>query len=260
MTQDVLDGLSPATLRAVARQLREGPGASDAPHFQTVPASHAGALAARLHELEMSLASPDAVAGALDLLAGHKERTEAARPRAEVVWSGPEGQSPRHRTTLAVVQEMFATFQHSLLISTYSIDAGERADGLFGALATRMDQNPSLSVRFFLNLPFPKHGELPGDVISAFKTRFIDLIWPGTRLPEVWYDPRVLKPGARSVLHAKCVVADGREVFVTSANFTEAAHERNVELGLLVRGVEAARSVERPFDALVQGEHALRLL
>ena len=35
-------------------------------------------------------------------------------------------------------------------------------------------------------------------------------------------------------MHAKCVVADSRHVFVSSANFTEAAQERNVEIGLLL--------------------------
>jgi len=53
----------------------------------------------------------------------------------------------------------------------------------------------------------------------------------------VW-DSFAKKPDADSlsaVVHAKCAVADGRLAFVTSANLTPAALERNMELGLLIR-------------------------
>lgn len=36
-------------------------------------------------------------------------------------------------------------------------------------------------------------------------------------------------------MHAKCVVTDETAAFLTSANFTEAAQERNIEVGLLSR-------------------------
>jgi len=39
----------------------------------------------------------------------------------------------------------------------------------------------------------------------------------------------------RSSLHAKCVVVDNEYVFVSSANFTEAGQERNIEVGLNIR-------------------------
>ena len=67
--------------------------------------------------------------------------------------------------------------------------------------------------------------------------------WPDDlRLPEVWYCP--------TTLHAKCVVVDGRWVFVTSANFTEAAQERNIEVGLLSRSAALAARVAGHFESL----------
>lgn len=48
-------------------------------------------------------------------------------------------------------------------------------------------------------------------------------------------------------------MADGYAVFVTSANFTEAALERNVELGMLVRDRALAASVTGHFRALIEG-------
>jgi cardiolipin synthase len=49
-------------------------------------------------------------------------------------------------------------------------------------------------------------------------------------------DPQALDPeGPGGVLHAKAVVADDEAVFITSANLTEAALDRNIELGVLIR-------------------------
>ena len=52
----------------------------------------------------------------------------------------------------------------------------------------------------------------------------------------MYYDPRALDlEGPGGVLHAKAVVADDEKVFITSANLTEAAWDRNIELGVLIR-------------------------
>ncbi|TMQ33925.1 MAG: hypothetical protein E6K70_10465 [Planctomycetota bacterium] len=66
--------------------------------------------------------------------------------------------------------------------------------------------------------------------------RFRNREWPkDSRLPEVYFDPRslALDPKKRACMHAKCIVIDRKTVFVSSANFTEAAQERNLEVGLL---------------------------
>jgi phosphatidylserine/phosphatidylglycerophosphate/cardiolipin synthase-like enzyme len=44
---------------------------------------------------------------------------------------------------------------------------------------------------------------------------------------------------------------DEQRLFVSSANFTEAAHERNIEVGLLVRSPALAAKLVGYFDALV---------
>ncbi len=65
--------------------------------------------------------------------------------------------------------------------------------------------------------------------------------------------PRSLEPdGPGGVLHAKAVVADREAVFVTSANLTEAALDRNIELGLLVRDRALAASVVSHFRGLIR--------
>jgi len=40
---------------------------------------------------------------------------------------------------------------------------------------------------------------------------------------------------ARASQHVKCILVDGVTASITAANFTESAHERNIELGALFR-------------------------
>jgi phosphatidylserine/phosphatidylglycerophosphate/cardiolipin synthase-like enzyme len=70
----------------------------------------------------------------------------------------------------------------------------------------------------------------------------------------VVYDPRALGEGesARASMHAKCVVIDGHTAFVGSAVLTEAAQQRNIEVGLIVRTPEVAYALKAHFDALIR--------
>ena len=57
--------------------------------------------------------------------------------------------------------------------------------------------------------------------------------------------------GNAGVLHAKCVVADGRWLFISSANLTEHAFTVNMELGVLISGGKLPLRVEEHFDGLI---------
>ena len=116
----------------------------------------------------------------------------------------------------------------------------------FEVLARRMDETPSLQVTLLLNIQRKRGDTTRADAARAAGSRIASgrTDWPGDAQPE-----RLLRPAvARArwpdgVLHAKAVVADDETVFVTSANLTEAAFDRNIELGLLVRDRALAASV-----------------
>ncbi len=74
-------------------------------------------------------------------------------------------------------------------------------------------------------------------------------------------DPRSLAISSHqgASLHAKCVVTDGRWTLLSSANFTEAAQERNIEAGVLLDDPTFAQRVTRQFDLLVEDETLQRL-
>jgi phosphatidylserine/phosphatidylglycerophosphate/cardiolipin synthase-like enzyme len=48
------------------------------------------------------------------------------------------------------------------------------------------------------------------------------------------------------------VVVDGRWTLLTSANFTEAAQERNIEAGVVIDDTRLAERVERQLDQFVE--------
>src|SRR5690606_25757394 len=92
-------------------------------------------------------------------------------------------------------------------------------------------------------------------LVRRFAERFWRTDWPGSARPRVFYDPRSLElDGPKGVLHAKAVVADDEAVLVTSANLTEAALDRNIELGLLVRDRALGISLTRHLQLLIDRE------
>ncbi len=121
-------------------------------------------------------------------------------------------------------------------------------------MSERMDAKPDLSVKLLLNIT-RKWGDTtaPEHLITKFADQFWAKDWPGQRRPEVFYYPRSLDLDATTgVLHAKGVVVDDEAAFVTSANFTEAALDRNIEVGVLSRDRTLAASLVTHFRVLIE--------
>jgi len=140
---------------------------------------------------------------------------------------------------------------NSLLITGFALHNGP---SVLGHLAQRMDARPALDVVLCLDVSRP-----PGDtsdsqaIIAAFTTRFRQAEWPGRRAPRLFYDPRSLARGVeeRSVLHAKIVIADSSWTLVGSANLTEAALKRNIEIGVMVSLPAFAGRLRGHVEALI---------
>lgn len=204
-------------------------------------------LAALEEFTRLGLTGPAAAAWLRSL---NEEWTRA--PQTDLVWSGPKVPGVHARETRRVYEELLGGAGRSLWISTYAFFDGPRA---FEVLARRMDEVPGLEVTLLLNIQRRKGDTTDAEhLVRRFADRFWRDDWPGTARPRVFYDPRALDPDAPSgVLHAKAIVADDQTVFVTSANLTEAALDRNIELGLLLRDRAVAGSVVAHFRGLIEG-------
>ena len=255
-----LRALPTRTLADLAQALRDGRLTGAATAFMVRYAAPAVGVtaAAELSSLLASGLGPQHAALLLDALAAELE------PRGnsavlELVTSGPDIAGTT-RDTGVVLRELFAEAERRVLVVGFAVHQGRE---IFAALADRMRQRANLAVRLCLDIR-----RAPGDrtrsdlLLRRFAGRFVRHEWPGPRLPEVFYDPRSLaEDGAlRASLHAKCVVADGARVFIGSANLTEAAQLRNIEIGVAVTGTLIADAVERHLEALIAGGHLRPLL
>jgi phosphatidylserine/phosphatidylglycerophosphate/cardiolipin synthase-like enzyme len=253
---EALLALSSRDVREIAAALRAGrlsPPLNSVALLRVLPATAAGAVAADLQELASRGFNPAQLASALDLLVEDRARRRTVEDAVELVTSGPEAPGVTNRDTAVVVRELFAHAERSVLVAGYAVYQGRQ---VFRALADRMHERQQLKVRLFLDVRRgPGDTSAAGEVVRRFVHQFRTREWPPDRtVPEVFYDPRALdaSPQHRASLHAKCVVVDAEAVFVSSANFTEAAQNRNVEVGLLIRSELLADRLARHFEALTE--------
>ena len=183
---------------------------------------------------------------------------EATSPSVNVVVSGPDA-AAAGRDTGVVIRQMFARARRRVLAAGFAIYQGK---SIFEVLAHKLDEDDRLEATLCVDVRRPNGDtSLESQIVARFAQNFVTNEWPGYRRPEVYYDPRSLDRSdhTTSAMHAKCVVIDGEEALVTSANFTEAAQVRNIELGLQVASSVVARRIEEHFEALIRNNHLKRL-
>ena len=190
---------------------------------------------------------------------GEQHRAETGR--LELVMTGPEPPGAMIRDTGVVVRQMFLNATQSICICGFAVYQGK---DIFLSLANRMLSAPDLTVRMYLNIERPYGDSAPTDtLIAKFQQRFRETQWPkDVRLPDVYFDPRALEheeAGKSACLHAKFVIADSRQVFISSANFTEAAQQRNIEAGVLSENASLAGELRLHFQSLIDHGHLERM-
>jgi phosphatidylserine/phosphatidylglycerophosphate/cardiolipin synthase-like enzyme len=171
---------------------------------------------------------------------------------ATLVWSGPEEGETVTRDTGVVLRELFDRAQRTVLVVGFAVHQGK---SVFKKLAERMDAEPAFDVRMCLNIERKyRDTTLTPELLKRFLDRFAREQWAGARLPTIYYDPRTLieTEEKRASLHAKCVIVDSLIAFVTSANFTEAAQARNIEVGALIDDAAFASSLQSQFEMLIR--------
>ena len=248
-----LYNLSVTNLRTLASALRSGPlafGLSKSA-IQQIVGDKSSELTLCLEQLQRSGLSAKHVAVLVDAIADTRVCAPDPAVMFEMVLSGPDVPGIPTEDTAAVVQTLFREAKSEILLVGYAVYKGER---LFEPLAAKFRENPDLKVTFCLDIA-RRFGDtsLDSEIVRRFAAEFRKHHWPWLELPAVYYDPRGLTPVAdqRASLHAKCVVVDRCSALITSANFTEAAQYRNIELGLLIRHRPIAERISEYFKGLI---------
>ncbi len=248
-----LHELSPYELRALAASLRSGVLAvgTSTQAMEQVVGTRSGNVARVIEQLRDAGWSAAQMSTMLDAIAEAKAQGLQSREEFELVLSGPEIPGMPTADTAAVVRSMIESAHDEILLVGYAVHNGKR---LFEPLAQRMRARPSLNVRFCLDIARKfTDTSLASEIVRRFGRDFRERHWPWPDLPEVFHDPRALAdtPKDRASLHAKCVVVDRKQALVTSANFTQAAQERNLEIGVLVRDPAFVNRLAGLFDVLI---------
>lgn len=233
---DILDSLVGALIGG-----RLGP-ASTRGRIEDIAPQAASARAIEQMLRLSSGATGESLALAVASAASTRARMDESGARIQIVWTGPEEERNPTRRTDQVILEMIRAAKHRLLVVSYAVyDVSEIIEALIDALKRGVEVTVVL--------------DLSGEAEGTWNNRDA-LKWPkDAPIPNFLHWPETnVKPVDRRKppkLHAKCVVADGRELLVTSANLTSHAMERNMELGVRVSGGRAAEEVERHFANLI---------
>jgi hypothetical protein len=163
------------------------------------------------------------------------------RPEIEIAWTGPEANGPLVRPTRLVIEEMLRGVRETgeVLLVGYAFTAphGSAMEGVIALL----EEAARKSAKVTLVL----HKDEEDDARPAIERMWDVFLKKPTVLT---WTPSQEHPYTK--LHAKALIVDRVEMLVGSANFTFLGLESNLELGLRVRGRQAAEVAER-FDHLI---------
>jgi phosphatidylserine/phosphatidylglycerophosphate/cardiolipin synthase-like enzyme len=236
---DLVALLPPSKIKAIADRFRGLMSAEcDGSLLQpvTTPAARAALdhLIAAWRQTEIS---GDVLAGILvgAAFAHQKAQSESS---VELVWTGPTTPFVATRRTEQVLLDLIGHAQSDLfLVSFVAYDVSSVVDALNGAAARGID------IRILLETSMSHGGSLSVDPIATMR-RCVPLA-----TLYVWTDRPT--PFAEGRVHAKVAVADGNEAFLTSANLTGHALEKNMEAGVLISGGLVPKGLRQHLHALI---------
>lgn len=255
----ILATLSDAALTALATGVEAGwlSGSSPDSAFTGLAGENGAAVAGWVGSLETAAFTSAQIARLFRAILAGRQRDRVLVP--DLVVSGPDVPGVPTADTYAVVQSLFQEAQNEIVLAGYAFHNGKL---LFERLAEQKKKRPQLRILFHVDVP-RRAGDTsaPEAIVLRYAEEFRQRHWPWKPFPEVYYDPRALHTDShtRASLHAKVVVVDRVKLFLTSANFTEAAQQRNVEMGLLSHAAYLAEQVAAYFEGLRQSGQLLRL-
>lgn len=212
---------------------------------QSVPQPHLRSLV-----LDMMMAWEQQAADVAPAEVALMLRTAAATTRSvkeaqtiELVWTGPFVAGPAMRRTDQALLQVINAAQHSLLIVSFAV---YKIPAIAAAIVRAAERG--VMIRICVEAPEPSGQKMAHDTIKALGTavaqRAAIYVWPSKKRPTDEH-------GRAGVLHAKCAVADGRVLFLSSANLTDNAMTLNMELGVLVQSATHAARVEAQFEQMI---------
>ena len=172
------------------------------------------------------------------LAAGHVFTKATSQQSTELVWTGPTTPFVSARRTEQALLQVINAAQQSLFITSF---VAYDVSTIVRALNAANERGVVISM--LLELSLDHGGSITFDAIGKMRTQV-----PDARL-YAWHDKA--EPFSNGCVHAKVAVADGRMCFITSANLTGHAMEKNMEAGVLISGGHIPRLLKDHLTSLV---------
>lgn len=164
-------------------------------------------------------------------------------PKMQLVWSGPLPEGIPIRSTEQVIIELIENASESLFISSFAV---YKAKNVLEKIKEALDRGINVSILF--ETPDSSHFKIKVDPLKILPDQILEkaniYIWP--------FNKRIKneKDDVGS-LHAKFVIQDDSRLFISSANLTESAFERNIELGVLIYDKAVIRKLKDHLKNLI---------
>jgi len=235
----VVSLVSPAKVEAIASRIRRTDMARSASALNGVVGTPVatGVIDQLVDAWQSHPVSPDELASML-VAASHVFIKASSEQSTELVWTGPT--TPfvsARRTEQALLQVINAATSTLFIMSFVAYDVS----GIVKALNDASSRGVLISM--LLESSQDHGGSITIDAIGKMKT-----LIPAARL-YAWRDKA--EPFSEGRVHAKVAVADTGTCFITSANLTGFAMEKNMEAGVLITGGRIPRLLDEHLRSLV---------
>lgn len=235
----VVSLVSPEKVQSIANRIRQAGTSKVASSLSSVvgtPAA-AGVVDQLVEAWRTTRVGADELASML-LAAGHVFTKVANQQSTELVWTGPT--TPfvsARRTEQALLQVINAAEQTLFITSFVAYDVSTIVKALNAAAAR------GVAISMLLELSQGHGGSISFDAIGKMRA-----LVPAAKL-YAWRDKAA--PFSDGSVHAKVAVVDGSTCFITSANLTGYAMEKNMEAGVLISGGHIPRMLDDHLRSLI---------
>ena len=173
------------------------------------------------------------------LLASSHALTKANSEKStELVWTGPTTPFVSARRTEQALLQVINSANATLFITSF---VAYDISSIISALNSAIERGVSISM--LLESSLDHGGSISIDAIGKMR-----LLVPSAHL-YAWRDKS--NEFIDGKVHAKVAVADGKMCFITSANLTGYAMEKNMETGVLISGGEITAQLNNHLYSLI---------
>lgn len=164
-------------------------------------------------------------------------------PTTELVWTGPATTVVPVRRTEQVLFDLIRCAERQLTIMSF---------GIFQIPRLVAELEHALARGVILRLVLGDRESHSYQELDSYRQQLGRVVAEGALLLH-WPTERRSRDerGHAGLMHAKSAVADSRVAFLTSANLTQAALERNMEMGVLISGGAVPPAIVLLVDALL---------